>query len=361
MEISRHDAILKYIVEEYVKTAQPVGSNTLLQKYNLPYSSATIRNVMADLEAKGLIEKTHTSSGRVPSTKGYTYYAEHIQKHVDSETLDDKFKKEFQLVLSKKSQSVEDVLSKSCQILSEVTSMAAVVLGPDADNEHLMFINSTLLPDKTKISVYLMTDKGYTDSKTFIVHSNVEAASISKCIEIINNRLTGSPISEINSRINAMRPILSETIGQSSEVVIDALAEAFLNFAKQRMRAYGSEKLIELPEYESDTKKLQSIIDLLNNPTKIAELVEDGDDSEYTLSISEDDSNVAIFSKDCKIPNIDAKLAIVGPQRMDYKKIITMLQYMVKKIDEYFERSAELNTEGDLNETKKKGKKDGRK
>lgn len=346
MAISRQDTILKCIVEEFISTAQPVGSNTLLKKYNLPFSSATIRNDMAELEQKGYLEKTHTSSGRVPSAKGYAYYAQHIKKNVDSLAVDATFKKEFQMVLAKKSQSVEDVLNRSCQILSEITNMAAVVLGPKADTEHLLFINSTSLADKTQMSVYLMTDKGFTDSKTFIVHNQEEAASVSKCIEIINNRLTGSSIGSLNEKIEAMRPILSETIGHSSEIVIDALAEAFLNFAKQRAKSYGSENLIELPEYEQDSKQLQSIIDLLNNPSKIAQLVEESSDGEFSVNISTDSkTNVAIVSQDCTISNIDTKLAIVGPQRMDYKKIMSMLNYMVEKLNDYFKQENEDNKE----------------
>ena len=349
MAISRQDTVLKCIVEEFISTAQPVGSNTLIKKYNLPFSSATIRNDMAELEQKGYLEKTHTSSGRVPSAKGYSYYAEHIKNSVSTLDVDAEFKKEFQMILSKKSQSVEDVLNKSCKILSEVTSMAAVVLGPKADTEHLLFVNSTTLADKTQMSVYLMTDKGFTDSKTFIVHSPEEAASVSKCIEIINNRLTGSSIGSLKDKVEAMKPILAETIGHSSEIVVDALAEAFLNFAKQRAKTYGSKNLVELPEYEQDSKQLQAIIDLINDPNKIAELVDGNTTDGISLNVSTDDSsNVAIVSQECNISNIDTKLAIIGPQRMDYKKIMSMLHYMVYKLNEYFQQEdSDSNKEGE--------------
>ena len=80
MALPRRDLILKYIVEYFIKTAAPVGSNTLIEQYDLPYSSATIRNEMMELEEEGFIEKTHTSSGRVPSTKGYRYYIEHLRQ-----------------------------------------------------------------------------------------------------------------------------------------------------------------------------------------------------------------------------------------------------------------------------------------
>lgn len=108
MELSRRDLVLKLIVEEFVSTAEPVGSNTLIEKYQLPYSSATIRNEMAMLEQDGLIEKTHTSSGRVPSAKGYRYYVSHLDRD-QAVDIDQEFKKEFQVVLKKN----QDRLKKS--------------------------------------------------------------------------------------------------------------------------------------------------------------------------------------------------------------------------------------------------------
>lgn len=344
MTISRQDLILKYIVEEYVKTANPVGSNTLIKKYKLNFSSATIRNDMAELENKGLIEKEHTSSGRVPSTKGYEYYFKKIKANVDENDVDASFKRELQIVLSKKAQSVEDVLQKSCQILSEVTSMATVVLGPKAEQEHILFINSALLPSNKQMSIYLMTDKGYTESKTFVISNSIEGSSIGKCIEIINNRIQGTPISQLSSKIEALKPILSETIGKSSEVVVEAIAEAFINFASQRLKTYGSEqKLIELPEYEQNAKQMQSIINLINDPQKVADLLDENQTDDYSLVLSKDDSNVAIVSQDCNISNIESKLAIIGPQRMDYKKIIAMMSYITTKLNDYFKKEVKEN------------------
>ena len=94
MSLTRKDRILKLIVEDFIQTAQPVGSHYLLDKYNLNVSSATIRNEMNQLEKEGLLEKTHTSSGRIPSTKGYKYYIEHLRE----KRVDDKIKNELKTI-----------------------------------------------------------------------------------------------------------------------------------------------------------------------------------------------------------------------------------------------------------------------
>ena len=131
--MNRRDRILKLIVEHFIKTAQPVGSQTLINEYGLNYSSATIRAEMNALEGDGLLEKTHTSSGRVPSSKGYRYYIDNLRERSVSE----EFKYQMQTILDQKTQSIENVIKESCEILSQMTSLASIVLGPNAKEEKL--------------------------------------------------------------------------------------------------------------------------------------------------------------------------------------------------------------------------------
>ena len=112
--LNRSDTILKYIVEYFIKHAQPVGSQTLIDEYHLDYSSATIRNEMYALEKMGYIEKPHTSAGRVPSTKGYKYYCEHLR----DKSVSDELKNQLQMVLNKRVQSVEEVQKEITSVLN---------------------------------------------------------------------------------------------------------------------------------------------------------------------------------------------------------------------------------------------------
>ena len=143
MEFNRSDAILKYIVEYFIKHAQPVSSQTLIDEYKLPYSSATIRNEMFALEKLGLIEKTHTSSGRVPSSEGYKYYCEHLR----NKDISEEFKNSIQTILDSKVQSVEEVIKESCEILSHMTSLVSVVMGPDEKAERLASMQMIQISD----------------------------------------------------------------------------------------------------------------------------------------------------------------------------------------------------------------------
>ena len=123
-QFTRKDMILKYIVEQFVKTVQPVGSNTLIEEYKLPYSSATIRNEMLELENIGMLEKTHTSSGRVPSAKGYRYYIDNLRESFEDQENYVKLRK----IVNDSTNHVGDVLRHSCAILSEMTSLTTIIL-----------------------------------------------------------------------------------------------------------------------------------------------------------------------------------------------------------------------------------------
>lgn len=131
MLTERQIKIFKAIVDVFTKTAEPVGSKALMDVLDFSCSSATIRNEMAALEEIGLLEKTHTSSGRIPSSKGYRFYVEHLME----KQLDDSVKNSLQKVFSERHYSIEEIVKKSCDILSQMTSLTSVVLGPESRSQ----------------------------------------------------------------------------------------------------------------------------------------------------------------------------------------------------------------------------------
>lgn len=130
---NRQNVIFKTIVEEFTRTAEPIGSKTLMNLLDFPVSSATIRNEMAALEKVGLLEKTHTSSGRIPSSKGYRYYVENLLET----NLDVPMQQTLKTYFTQRHYSIDDVVSKSCDILSEMTNLTSIALGPDCEDQCL--------------------------------------------------------------------------------------------------------------------------------------------------------------------------------------------------------------------------------
>ena len=330
--LNRSDTILKYIVEYFIKHAQPVGSHTLIEEYHLPYSSATIRNEMYALEKMGYIEKPHTSSGRIPSTAGYKYYCENLR----DKNLSDELKSQLQLVLNNKIQSVEEVIKESCEILSHMTSLVSVVVGPDEKSENLASVQMIKISDKSLTAIFV-TDKGYVENKTFIIPENVSADEIVNCVKLLNDRLVGTPIGELASKIEVLKPILSDYV-VSHDIVYQALLETFVRFASDRLSLYGSEELLSHPEFKNDSEKLMRVLKMLNDASIFKQVDQNTEKGDPLFSIGEDvgDPDVGVVSTKINVGNGETSICLIGPKRMDYDGALSALEYLQEMLDEYF-------------------------
>lgn len=332
MEMSRRDKILKLIVDHFIKTAQPVGSHTLIEEYGLPYSSATIRNEMKSLEQDGLLEKTHTSSGRVPSSKGYRYYIDNLRNQV----VDDGLKYQLQLVLEQKAKSIEDVIKESCEVLTHMTNLASVVLGPDAEEEHLVSIQLIPISDKTATAVFV-TDQGYVENKTFVFQHSITPSDIEKCVSLLNDRLKGTAISSLLEKMEGIKPLLTDYV-KEHDIIYQAIAQALLRFARDRVVLYGQNHLFDQPEFAEDTEKIKKMLSFLDNPDNIRGLaLDDRGLSIHIGDLSDDLDDISVIKTDLDIPGQkNGSIALVGPTRMDYDRVVSALEYVAEMLNKYF-------------------------
>ena len=335
MNLSRRELILKYIVEYFIKNAQPIGSNTLIETYGLNCSSATIRNEMMELENLGYLEKTHTSSGRVPSSKGYRYYIDHLRER----DIDDSIKHSLSVIFNEKSKSIEDVIKESCQILSHMTNLASVVLGPNAIEEHLVSIQFIPLSQNSATAVFV-TDKGYVENKTFILPKNINISDIESCMKMLNDRLKGTPVSGLLEKTELLKPIITEYV-KNNDAVYQQIAKALLNFTTQRVSMFGSKNLLNQPEFTQDINKLSKIMKFIESPESVNQLFID-DEGGFGIHIADDNGDsiqdVSVISSDINIGGEHrGKIALVGPKRMDYDKVLTALEYLVDQINKLYE------------------------
>ena len=330
MLTARQIEILKAIIEEFIETAEPVGSKTLVDKYDLPYSTATIRNEMVVLEEEGLIEKTHTSSGRVPSAKGYRYYAEHLLQDKMDENLALTIKNAFNV----STLNSEEVIKLSCDVLSNMTNMTSMVLGPDAQKQRLSHIKLFPVDEKSAVAVFI-TDTGHTESKMFQFDQKVSVGDIQTTTDILNDRLTGTPISEVVEKMESIRPIIAAAV-ERHEILFRAFVDAFIKFASDNVYFSGRDRMLYQPEF-ADIEKLKGMMSMLEN----SELFRTIHEGEGTLLLNRSDQNQLVWKDDIAIVTSkvhirdeeEAQLMLVGPNRMDYEKVISLMNYITDMVE----------------------------
>lgn len=342
MELTRRDQILKMIVEQFIKTGNPVGSQTLIDEFHLNCSSATIRNEMFILEKEGYLEKTHTSSGRVPSSLGYRYYVEYLR----DKGVDDSIKQQLTTVFSKRSKSVDEVIGESCQILSHMTNLASVVLGPNAEEEHLVSIQMIPISENTMTAVFV-TDQGYVENKTFILDESMSVKDIENCIKLLNDRLKGTSISRLIEKMEAMKPLIEDYVSKN-ELIFNVFMDAFIKFASERVNFYGKGELLEQPDFVNDIEKFKKVVKLLDSPEEFLQAI-NRKDSDVNVSIGElghDYEDVSIITSKVSMPGkSDGHIAIIGPKRMDYSRVINALTSVVDELEKYFQSERNKNGE----------------
>ena len=330
--------ILKAIVDEFVATAEPVGSKTLVDKYKLHYSSATIRNDMATLEELGYLEKPHTSAGRIPSNKGYQYYCEHLLKR----DIDDEVKYALSSIFDHKSIDIDEAIKTSCRIVSEMTNLATGMLGPDAKTQTLEYIKVFQIDKKTAVCVFI-TNTGYTENKTFNFVDEVSIEDIETCTTILNDRLKGTPIYDLPDKLESLKPILTKSV-QRFEMLYDAFAGAFVKFASETLYIDGTTNMMYQPEY-ADVEKLRELTKFFDDSKLFRKLVEHQSESKDVVAVTPKGTelvwkdDLAIVSSEIRLsdnPSENARLMVVGPRRMEYSRVVSLLDFICKEIEDMF-------------------------
>lgn len=327
----RQRKILKEIVECYIKEAKPIGSKHLCDKFNC--SSATIRNEMASLEKLGLIEKNHISSGRIPSELGYKYYVDELMEPKEL-TGEDMLK--LQTIFSNKNLIVSDAIERCLEIISDITNYTSISLGKESEENTLKQISIIPL-DEEHIVALVCTDKGIVKNKQFTISTNINLKEVVKTSEIINKMLIGTPISTISERLEyEIKPIISTQVKQY-ETIYGIFYDAFNDFvsSKENFHVVGKSKMLNQPEY-NDTTEMKRLIAKLEDEESIRK-IEKADDKNISIYIGKEnefDDNVTVIKTNYSFGGEKGTIAIVGPKRMEYDKVVSVLNILNKWLEE---------------------------
>jgi heat-inducible transcriptional repressor len=323
----RKKKILQAIVDEYVDTAEPVSSGVLCDKHGIDYSSATIRNEMAELEKEGYLSKVHTSSGRIPSAKGYRLYVNELLKEQNLSLEETKFIKE---QLENKVDEIEELTKITTNTLSEITHYTTVAIGPRTNEQIIEEIKFVLLGTRMVMCV-IVTDGGLVKETIIKFNEDIRDEQVQNLNSIFNSKLKGKPLEKIDKPLEEY--IFSE-LNYSVEV-IKAIITQINKIIEEEEKIYyeGANKVFEQPEFQN-VQMAKNFINILDRKDLVMDLLnsEFTDDINVYIGDENADDELQDFSIITFKQRINDKemgtIGIIGPKRMDYSKVIAVMKYI---------------------------------
>ena len=328
----RKKRVLQAIVEEYIKTAEPVSSGAIMNLEGLEYSSATIRNEMAELEKIGLIDKTHTSSGRIPSAQGYRYYVDELLNYNDISMQEIKY---IQNQLEKKVNQIEDLTKIATTTLSEITHYTSVGIAPRVTTQNIQEVKFMLLGSRILMAV-IFTESGLIKETIIKFDEDISEKQVGTLSYMFNNKLKGEPISKID---RPLEKYLVDEMKYSVNLIKPIIEQMKKVVEEEKVHLEGAKQLFELPEFNS-LEVAKNFVNILDEKELMADMLNTGITKDINVYIGEENEkdelkDFSIVTFKHRIGNKDlGTIGIIGPKRMDYAKVISVMKYISKKLND---------------------------
>ncbi|HRF70423.1 MAG: heat-inducible transcriptional repressor HrcA [Anaeroplasmataceae bacterium] len=337
MLTDRQKLILKAIIEDYVSSNEPIGSKALTEKPYLDFSSATIRYDMQSLEENGYLEKTHTSSGRIPSETGYRYYVDHLIIRDESvleyfKYLDD--------IFDNRHLAKEDALKKIADFLSELTGYYSIILGSSADFAKVMKMEIVPLSNNEAVML-IVTNTGQVQSQKITIPEGYNQDDLLKIIQMFDNAMYGHSVFEIREILSkeAAKPRIRQMVDFKDDI-LNFMIKGFSRFLNTETYDSGLSRLFNQPEFQ-DYQIMQKILKAVDEEA----LIDFAQASAGNLKINIGRENVKGL-EDCSIVTIPyyiddneyGTIILVGPTRMNYRGVVPLLEYVAKSMPKLYNR-----------------------
>lgn len=334
----REKNILRYIIQQFVLTASPVGSRNIAKKYELGISPATVRNIMADLEESGYINHPHTSAGRIPTDKGYRTYVDSLmglakiggpEKGIIS--------KSFEETIT----DTDELLRVTSKLLSSITRQLAAVSYPKVDTGALEKIQLVSL-SSTRILVVISIKSGLVKTITLEQDSELKPEQLESVQRLLNERLSGLSLKEIRDTFKERFKEVHDEHSAIMRLFIDSADKIFQDVKRtEKLVITGAKDVIKQPEFDVP-EKFQSVIELIEDQDVIIHILEKSGESATDgvfISIGSENEDqklkdYSLISKEYKIGNVSGTLGVIGPKRMEYSKVVAIVDYVSKFLTE---------------------------
>ena len=340
MELNdRKKLILKAIIANYLETGDPVGSRTIAKHPELNLSSATIRNEMADLEDMGYILQPHTSAGRIPSDTGYRFYVDQLMTERDSEH-------EEKQALIQRVDKMEVLLKQVANALANSTNYATMVSSPHYQNVTLKFVQLSQVDHEHLLAV-IVTQGNIVKNKMIQVEEPLSNEDVLKLNVLLNTFLQGLSLQDINlALIQTMR----EQAGIRQDVlerILEEIAKAIHDADHMEIYTGGATNILKYPELgnpDTATELLDTLVEKKALTKLVDSTLESDSDNHTGIQVYIGEESPVKNMKDCSIVTATYELAeggtgtvgIIGPKRMDYKKVVKTLKNLTEELDDIF-------------------------
>jgi heat-inducible transcriptional repressor len=329
----RKKKVLLAIVQDYIQTAEPVGSRTISKKYNLKVSPATIRNEMADLEEMGLIEQPHTSAGRSPSYLGYRYYVDCLMEK--EPLLRDELDR-IEWELNKKIKQIEEVIQQASRLLSDMTKYTSLMDSPNLSHKAIKHVQ--LIPvQPTQALVVVVTETGSVINRILPIPESVTADDLSRISQILNNKLLGQSMETVRKAV--LEEIYADLLRQRNmiDVVLEVLEQAMTVDTGQKVYLGGTLNILNQPEFK-DIEKIKRILGILDEENLVRNLLSTSTGDGVSVKIGKENNLAGIDG--CSIITATysvegekvGTIGILGPTRMNYAKAVAVVDVISKTL-----------------------------
>lgn len=341
--------ILRAIVSNYLETGEPVGSRTISKYTDLNLSSATIRNEMADLEEMGYIIQPHTSAGRIPTDAGYRFYVDRLMEEKEEV-------EEVRSSLLERVDRMELLLKQVAKVLAYNTNYATMVTAPNY-NKTIKFIQLSQV-DINNLLAVIVVDGNIIKNQMIRVDVGLDNEDVLKFNILLNTFLQGASLEDINlEMIQAMKKQAGD-YGSILDHIFQGIVEAIHEAKELEIYTSGATNILKYPEL-GDINKTSELLETFENKDELNHLLEetvnrDDNGSETGIQVYIGDETPVQNMKDCSLvtatyqmpEGAKGTIGIIGPKRMDYKKVVSTLKNLTVELDEIFKKGKGVNEDG---------------
>ncbi|PTM59504.1 heat-inducible transcriptional repressor HrcA [Desmospora activa] len=335
----RQHLILRALIEEYIQQAEPVGSRTLSKRDDIDFSAATIRNELADLEDMGFLEQPYTSAGRVPSHFGYRFYVDRLMQPGRINRTD---LLSVRRLFASKMDALEQTIEQTASILSRMTNYTSIILGPELYDNKLKHLQVVPVNERMAVAI-IVTDTGHVDQRRIVVPDGVSLSSIEQMVNLLNAKLSDIPLHRLKQTVHRELSAELQRHVEQYESLLAVIDQMLVSDLEGQLFTSGATNMLVQPEFQ-DVEKVKALMDLLQENETLTKLVSA---SPGGLQVRIGEENDIEAMNNCSIVTVSfsvggrslGRIGVLGPTRMDYSKVVSLLQLLAKDFSDHLRRT----------------------